>query len=150
MEKATLDDVIVRLDRLEKTIAELTGQLSELIDHIVKQKEDELRTREQVMTHFGKNKEQHTELVRKVFDIMDINGEPIPAEEQQARMEKSGIRAEDNEFSRESIEKESKTKTRESNNDLNIGVKVIDGMLERLGYPPNFELRYRSRNCAKV
>lgn len=139
MENATLDDVIIRLDRLEETMTELRDQVSVLVDHVVKQKEDELRTGEQVMAHFGKNKDQHTKLVQEVFDIMDINGEPIPAEELQARIEKNGIRAAENEFSRETIEKESKTETQEYNNDLNIGVKVIEGILEQLGYPPDYD-----------
>ncbi len=104
MENATLNDVIIRLDRLEKTMTELRDQVSVLVDHIVKKEEDELRTGEQVMAHFGKNKEEYTKLVQEAFDIMDINGEPIPAEELQARMEKNGIRPMDNEFSRAIIE----------------------------------------------
>ncbi len=100
MEKVTLDTVLERLDRLEKGIIELNENVSVLVDHVVKQEQDELRTGEQVMAYFGKNKEEHAKLVREVFEIMDINGEPIPAEELQERMEKSGIRPIDNEFSR--------------------------------------------------
>ena len=104
MGNATLDDVIVRLDRLEKGVTELSDQVSVLVDHLVKQEQDELSTGEKVMAYFGRNKEQNIKLVQEVFEIMEINGEPIPAEELQARMEKNGIRPVDNEFSRAIIE----------------------------------------------
>lgn len=104
MEKVTLDTVLERLDRLEKGINDLNEKVSVLVDPVVKQNQDELRTGEQVMAYFGNNKDQHTKLVREVFEIMGINGEPIPAEELQERMEKSGIRPVDNEFSRAIIE----------------------------------------------
>ena len=104
MDKVTLDTVVERLERVEKGINDLNEEVSVLVDYVVKQNQDELRTGEQVMAYFGKNKEQHTKLIREVFEIMDINGEPIPAEELQERMEKNGIRPVDSEFSRTIIE----------------------------------------------
>ena len=104
MAKVTLETVIERLDRLEKGITELNEKVSVLIDHLEKQEEDELSTGDKVMAHFGINKEEHAKLVQEVFKIMEIYGEPIPADELQARMEKIGIRPVDNEFSRTIIE----------------------------------------------
>ncbi len=56
------------------------------------------------MAHFEINKEEHAKLVQEVFKVMEIYGEPIPAEELQERMEKSRIRLIDNECSRAIIE----------------------------------------------
>ena len=104
MKKVTLETVLERLDRLDKGITELYEKVSVLVDHLEKQEQDALSTGEKVMAHFGKNKEEHAKLVQEVFEIMEINGEPIPAEELQARMEKSGFRPVDNEFSQAIIE----------------------------------------------
>ena len=56
------------------------------------------------MAFHGRYKKQHAEVVRELFEKIGISGKPIPAEELQVRMAKSGIRAEDNEFSRAIIE----------------------------------------------
>lgn len=60
------------------------------------------------MAFYGQNKKQDAKVVREVFEKIGISGKPIPAEELQARRAKSGIRAEDNEFSRAIIEEREK------------------------------------------
>ncbi len=108
MKKATLEGVVERLDRLEKRIAELNQQLFLLVDTVVTRTSKNFKTGEDVMAFYGQNKKQHAKVVREVFEKIGISGKPIPAEELQARMAKSGIRAEDNEFSRAIIEEREK------------------------------------------
>ena len=81
MENVTLDSVVNRLDRLEKVIEEINGQLAVM------------------------------------------------------RKELSPKSPEKNSISRA----EAKTETPECNNDLNIGSKVIEGILEELGYSPDYD-----------
>ena len=104
MEKANLDIIIKRLDRLEKKITELNQKLSLLVDAVVTHTPKNCKTGEEVMAFHGRYKKQHAEVVRELFEKIGISGKPIPAEELQVCMAKSGIRAEDNEFSRAIIE----------------------------------------------
>ena len=108
IEKKILSPVIERLDRLEKRIAELNQQLSLFTDTVGTRTPKNCKTGEEVMSFYGRNKKQHADVVREVFEKIGISGKPIPAEELQARMEKSGIHAEDNEFSRAIIEEREK------------------------------------------
>lgn len=108
MEKATIETIVQRLDRLEKMMTEVNEQLSWLVDEFVSKPPKNCKTGEEVMAYYGRNKKQNTEIVRKMFEKMGISGEPIPAEELQARMAAQGIRAEDNEFSRAIIEEREK------------------------------------------
>ena len=108
MEKETLSSVIKRLDHLEKGIVELNQQLSFLVNTLIKQTPKHFKTGEEVMAFYGRNKKQHADIIREVFEKIGISGKPIPAEELQERMAKSGIRAEDNEFSRAIIEEREK------------------------------------------
>lgn len=104
MKKETRSQVVERLDRLEKSITELNQQLSLLVDAVVTSKQKNFKTGEEVMAFYGRNKKQNADIVQEVFKKIGISGKPIPAEELQARMAKSGIRVEDNEFSRAIIE----------------------------------------------
>ena len=108
MEKATLEAVLERLDRLEKAIAEVDLRLSGLVDVLVPDPPRDCKTGEEVMAYYGRNKKENAKIVHKMFEKMGISGEPIPAEELQARMAQHGIRAEDNEFSRAIIEEREK------------------------------------------
>lgn len=108
MEKETLEVVVQRLDRLEQAIAEVDIRLSELVDALVPNRPRDCKTGEEVMAYYGWNKKENAQIVHKMFEKMGISGEPIPAEELQARMAQHGIRAEDNEFSRAIIEEREK------------------------------------------
>ncbi len=108
MQKATLEGVVERLDRLEKGIVELNQQLSLLVDTLMIHPSKNFKTGEEVMAFYGQDKKQHAKVVRDVFEKIGISGKPIPAEELQERMAKSGIRAEENEFSRAIIEEREK------------------------------------------
>ena len=99
MEKQILEVVVQRLDRLEQAVVEVNLQLASLVDVLVSNPRQDCKTGEEVMAYYGRNKKQNVQIVRKMFEKMGISGEPIPAEELQARMAQQGIRAEDNEFS---------------------------------------------------
>ena len=100
MEKAILEDIAQRLDRLEKMMTEVNQQLSWIVDELVSKPPKNCKTGEEVMAYYGRSKKENAKIVHKIFKKMGISGEPIPAEELQARMAQHGIRAEDNEFSR--------------------------------------------------
>jgi hypothetical protein len=108
IEKEIHSPVIERLDRLEKRITELNQQLSLLADTVVTRTPKNCKIGEEVMSFYGRNKKQHADVVQEVFEKIGISGKPIPADELQARTAKSGIRAEDNEFSRAIIEEREK------------------------------------------
>jgi hypothetical protein len=108
MEKQILEVVVQRLDRLEQAVVEVNLQLASLVDVLVSNPMQDCKTGEEVMAYYGRNKKQNVQIVRNMFEKMGISGEPIPAEELQARMARQGIRAEDNEFSRAIIEEREK------------------------------------------
>ena len=108
MEEKTLEDVIQRLNRLEKMVAEVNEKLSSIVEVVVPDPPKNCKTGEEVMAYYGRNKEQNARVVRQIFEKMGISGEPIPAEELQKRMQQHGICAEDNEFSRAIIEEPEK------------------------------------------
>lgn len=108
MEKETFEVFVERLNRLEQAVAEVNLQLSSLIDVLMPNPLKDFKTGGEVMAYYGRNKKQNAQIVRNMFEKMGISGEPIPAEELQARMTQQGIRAEDNEFSRAIIEEREK------------------------------------------
>ena len=108
MEKQILEVVVQRLDRLEQAVVEVNLQLASLVDVLGANRIQNCKTGEEVMAYYGRNKKQNVQIVRNMFEKMGISGEPIPAEELQARMERQGIGAEDNEFSRAIIEEREK------------------------------------------
>ena len=104
MQTAILEDIAQRLDRLEKMVAEMNQQFSRLPGELIQEPPGNCKTGDEVMAYYGQNKERNAEIIQSMFAKMGISGEPIPAEELQARMAQQGIRAEDNEFSRAIIE----------------------------------------------
>lgn len=103
MEKAILEDIAQRLDRLEKMMTEVNEQLSWLVEKLNSDvpKDCEHTEAARVLGRESNKQDAHrAKIVHKIFKKMGISGEPIPAEELQARMAQHGIRAEDNEFSR--------------------------------------------------
>ena len=94
MEKQILEVVVQRLDRLEQAVVEVNLQLASLVDVLGSNRMQNCKTGEEVMAYYGRNKKQNVQIVRNMFEKMGISGEPIPAEELQARMERQGIRAE--------------------------------------------------------
>lgn len=108
MEKATLEVVVQRLDQIERSVVEVNRQLSWIVEALAPKPPRNCKTGNEVMAYYGQNKEQNTKIVHNIFEKMGISGEPIPAEELQARMAQQGIRAEDNEFSRAIIEEREK------------------------------------------
>lgn len=100
MAKETLQVVIQRLDRLEQAVAAVDLRLSGLVEALEPTPPKNYKTGEEVMAYYGRNKSENAEIVHEILEKMGVSGEPIPAEELQARMVQHGIRAEDNEFSR--------------------------------------------------
>ena len=97
---ATLETLTKRVNQLEKIVAEMTLQPSELVDglqpanpklHKAADKDYEVQTIQKMREHLG---------------IADI--ELMPLEELRKSMARHGIRAEDNEFSRAIIEEREK------------------------------------------
>lgn len=112
MENATLDDVIIRLDRIEKTMTELTDQLSKLISENVP---------DNTKKHIGVEKlsecdsdKNSTYIASEIFVAIykklkiSPNFELRPLKELRESMRKHGVRPEDNEFSRPIIEERDK------------------------------------------
>ena len=107
MEKATLEDVIQRLDRLEKMITEVNEQLSWLAEKLVPDvpTDPEARAKMRGAEALKNNKQDAhitEEILDKLFEQMGIppDFDPGSIEDLRESMRQNGIRAEDNEFSR--------------------------------------------------
>lgn len=112
MENATLDDVIIRLDRLEKTITELRDQLSTIISENI-QDNTKKDIRAEKLTDYNCDKSRAyvtSEFFSDIYEKMGIspNFELRPLKELRESMRKQGVRSEDNEFSRAIIEERDK------------------------------------------
>ena len=90
----TSETIIQRLTRLEEAVEDITLRLSWIVNKLE--------------TDSFRNRKQDAEVARKILEKMGISGEPIPAEELQARMVRNGIPPEGNEFSRAIIEEREK------------------------------------------
>ena len=102
----TVETLAQRLAQLEEAVGNITLQLSWVVNELGS---DADRRREaQLKAYSIGNNEQDTEVARKILEKMGISGEPIPAEELQARMVRNGIPPEGNEFSRAIIEEREK------------------------------------------
>ncbi len=114
MEKATLENVIQRLDRLEKMVGHVNEKLSWLVDELVPEPPKNCKTGEEVMAYYGRNKERNNkmteEILDRLFEKMGIppDFDPGSIEELHESMRQHGIRAADNEFSRAIIEEREK------------------------------------------
>lgn len=107
MEKETLEDIAERLDRLEKTVAELNQKLSSLVEKPVSDVPmgPEARAKMRGAEALRNNKKDaHVaeEAFDRIFEKMGIppDFELKPLKEVRKSMVESGIRPEDNEFSR--------------------------------------------------
>ena len=90
----TSETITERLTRLEEAVEDITSRLSWIVNELE--------------TDSSRNRKQDAEVARKILEKMGISGEPIPAEELQARMVRNGIPPEGNEFSRAIIEEREK------------------------------------------
>ena len=105
----TLETLAERLERVEKTIAALTLQLSWIVDELASNPLVDCKTGAEVIAHYRKGKKESAKIFRELLDKMEIaEVEPIPIEELRKSMTRHGIRAEDNEFSRAIIEEREK------------------------------------------
>ncbi len=115
MEKATLEDIVQRLDRLEKVVTDINEQLSCLVEVVVPDvpKDSEaaaaLRGAE-ALKNDKKDAHITEEILDRLFEKMGIppDFDPGSIEELHESMRQHGIRAADNEFSRAIIEEREK------------------------------------------
>lgn len=107
MEKATLEDIAQRLDRLEKMITEVNQQLSWIVEEVVPDAPKDRETASALRAGEAlKNNKRDAHIGTKVIEeILKKMGyppdfKPRPLKEVRKSMVESGIRPEDNEFSR--------------------------------------------------
>ena len=115
MEKETLETITQRLDRLEKTVAEMNQKLSVLVKKPVSDLSMGPETRAKMRgAEALRNNKQDAHLVKealdRIFEKMGIppDFDPGSIEDLRESMRQNGIRAEDNEFSRAIIEEREK------------------------------------------
>lgn len=107
MANTTLEDIVQRLDRLEKMMTEVNQKFSEIVGQMVL---DVPKDRETAAALRGaealKNSKREAHIAEEVLDKMfekwgiPPNFNPGSIEELRESMRQHGIRAEDNEFSR--------------------------------------------------
>lgn len=90
----TVETLTQRVTRLEEAVEDITLRLSGVLN--------------QLEIDCSKNKKQDAAVAREILERMGISGDPIPAEELQARMVRNGIQPEGNEFSSAIIEERGK------------------------------------------
>ena len=107
MEKETLETITQRLDRLEKTVAEMDQKLASVVDGVVPDVplDPEARAKIRGAESFKNNKhdaQRREEILDRIFEKMGIppDFDPGSIEDLHESMRQHGIRAEDNEFSR--------------------------------------------------
>ena len=114
MEKATLEDVVQRLDRLEQMVGHINENLSRIVDDVVpdvpKNSETAALRGAEVLKNDKKDAHIAKEALAGVYKKMGISPdfELKPIEELHESMRLHGIRAADNEFSRAIIEEREK------------------------------------------
>ena len=110
MEKATLDTVIKRLDRLEQVVVDMSLLLSLLVKELVPNASENCITNKEITESEAKDEKQDANIGVKIIEgIVERMGyppdfDPGTIEELHESMRQSGIHAEDNEFSRAIIE----------------------------------------------
>ena len=105
MEEKTLEDVIQRLNRLEKMVGEVNEKLSQIVEELTPDapKDCETPTTETIETPDGKQDDNiGAKAIERVLERMGYppDFKPRPLKEVRKSMVESGIRPEDNEFSR--------------------------------------------------
>ena len=107
MEKATLEAIAQRLDRLEEMITEINQQLSWIVEEVVPDAPKDRETASALRAAEAQKNDKRDahrakEALDRIFEKMGIppGFELRPLEELHESMRQHGIRAEDNEFSR--------------------------------------------------
>lgn len=105
MANTTLEDVVQRLDRLEKMITEVNQQLSWIVEVVVPNDSENCETLVTNKNRTWDDKQDNNIGVKVIEEILKRMGyppdfDPGSIEELRESMRKHGIRAEDNEFSR--------------------------------------------------
>ena len=110
MEKANLDIIIKRIDRLEQVVVDMNMLLSLLVKELVPNATENCKTNKVVTESEAKDEKQDANIGVKIIEgIVERMGyppdfDPGTIEELHESMRQSGIHAEDNEFSRAIIE----------------------------------------------
>ena len=109
MEKETLEIIIKRLDRLEQVVVNMNWHLSLLVKELVPNTPENCNTNKEITKPDANDMEDPNIGVKVIEGILERMGYPpdfVPGtiEELHESMRQSGIRAEDNEFSRAIIE----------------------------------------------
>lgn len=97
MEKETLETITQRLDRLEKTVAEINQKLSAAVEEAVPNPSKDFE-----MQNDNQDDNIGAKAIEKILARMGYppDFKPRPLKEVRKSMVESGIRPEDNEFSR--------------------------------------------------
>ena len=105
----TLETLAKRLTRLEKVVAEMTLQLSRLVDTSMSTEPKDCKTANEQQTFHITDKQYEAQVIQKMREHLGIADiELMPLKELRKSMARHGIRAEDNEFSRAIIEEREK------------------------------------------
>lgn len=105
----TLETLTERLARLEKAVAEMRLQLSQLVDASIAGGPKNRQTVNILSDLDTTPKPSEAEILQKMREHLGIADiQLMPLEELRKRMARHGIRAEDNEFSRAIIEEREK------------------------------------------
>jgi hypothetical protein len=105
----TVESLAERLTKVEKTLTEVTLQLSLLIEELARYRQKADETSVEVGKPVYTDKREASAILRPFFErlgIADLN--PISIEELHKSMERNGLSAEKNEFSRAIIEEREK------------------------------------------
>ena len=113
MEKETLENITQRLDQLEKIVAELNQKLSSVVEELVPDTPKDCKTGTINATDVQEDEQGDnlgTKVIEKILERMGYppDFKPRPLKEVRKSMVESGIRPEDNEFSRAIIEEREK------------------------------------------
>ena len=105
MEKVRLEDIIQRLDRLEKMVKRVDEQLSWIVEALVPDTPKNCETATINATDVEKDEQDDNMGAKAIEKILERMGyppdfKPRPLKEVRKSMVESGIRPEDNEFSR--------------------------------------------------
>ena len=105
MEKETLETITQRLDRLEKIVAEMDQKLSSVVEEVASGTPKNCETTSVNTTDVQKDEPDENIGAKAIEKILERMGyppdfKPRPIKEVRKSMVESGIRPEDNEFSR--------------------------------------------------
>ena len=105
MEKEMLETITQQLDRLEKTVAEMNQKLSAAVEEVVTDTPQNCETTTVNVTDIQKDEQDDNIGAKAIEKILARMGypsdfKPRPLKEVRNSMVESGIRPEDNEFSR--------------------------------------------------